>query len=180
MNESDSSELRRHINRTTKGNPSWFPYCCWGRVIVYYSPDDSLESLTGDDLEGSFFRLIQVANNRQLRWVFKPEHELCQPKAAISAPRLHVSCTQTYLGVRGRYRLLLGLVSPCGTRHSMTIRVRKKRLTEKNKDTLAQALNMHHGIWIVGGQGFNRKCTLSGVRESDERTSKNAVEVNCK
>lgn len=55
----------------------------WGHLVVYDSPADALKSLSAEEKEDQYVRLIQIASNRQLKLMLKPGCELCRPQAAL-------------------------------------------------------------------------------------------------
>lgn len=55
----------------------------FGEYVVYDSPELAVASLVDDDVVNQLTRLVQVANNRQLKTMLQPGLELCRPGAML-------------------------------------------------------------------------------------------------
>lgn len=53
------------------------------RLIGYDLANNVLVSIADDERDRRFIWLVEVPNNQQLRQILDPEHELCEPKAAL-------------------------------------------------------------------------------------------------
>ena len=63
----------------------------WGDLIVYTSPDEAIASLSSDDNDDQRVRLVQIADNAQLRIMLEAGVELCGAGAALYL-RVDTSC----------------------------------------------------------------------------------------
>ncbi|CAM9908090.1 unnamed protein product [Hapterophycus canaliculatus] len=55
----------------------------WGNLVVYTSPDEAESSLEAEEVDEQFVRLINVAENAQLRLMLEAGAELCGGRAAL-------------------------------------------------------------------------------------------------
>ncbi|CAM9764866.1 unnamed protein product, partial [Sphacelaria rigidula] len=69
---------------------------CWGQLIIYNTPEEAVESLTDEEAEHQYVRLVLVATNRQLSWTLARGKELCRPRAALYM-RLDRTCPLYHL-----------------------------------------------------------------------------------
>lgn len=97
MAENEVYEL--FVKTSMSTTPIYADVPLWKCIIVYDSPDDALESLTEDKREGHHIRLVEVANNRQLKQMLEPECELAQPKVVLYT-RLCPTCPVHWLAWR--------------------------------------------------------------------------------
>ena len=55
----------------------------WGELVVYTSPNEASGTLEADEVDEQYVRLIQVADNAQLRLMLETGVELCGGDAAL-------------------------------------------------------------------------------------------------
>lgn len=55
----------------------------WGDLIVYSSPVAAKNSLSSDDIDEEYVRLLRIATNAQLQLMLEPGTERCTPEAAL-------------------------------------------------------------------------------------------------
>lgn len=55
----------------------------WGSLIVYPSAQAAVASLTQEEVDEEYVRLIQIATNAQLQLMLEPGTERCSPQAAL-------------------------------------------------------------------------------------------------
>ncbi|CAB1116942.1 unnamed protein product [Ectocarpus sp. CCAP 1310/34] len=55
----------------------------WGELIVYPSPQAAKDSLTQEEVDEEYVRLLRIATNAQLQLMLEPGTERCTPEAAL-------------------------------------------------------------------------------------------------
>ena len=141
---------------------------------MFDSPKDALKSLSVDEREDQLVRLIQIADNKQLKAMLEVGKELCQPKAALylrvaeSCPfyymtweegkprdemKIHVSIPKAS---SGRQSLLQAFEnSKDGTKHPVCAKVGRGRRSSNAKEASSRRpLHISPDEIVVGGPGF--------------------------
>ena len=68
----------------------------WGKLLVYGTREEAINSLSAKEKEEQLVSLILVAGNRQLKAILDPGREICRPQAALYL-RIAESCPMYYI-----------------------------------------------------------------------------------
>ena len=93
-----SLSLKRGEER--RPGPSTYIFV-WGELVVYTSPNEVKGTLEADEVDEQYVRLIQVADNVQLRLMLEAGVELCGGDAALYV-RVDPTCPVYLLGAVGQ------------------------------------------------------------------------------
>ncbi|CAB1111515.1 unnamed protein product [Ectocarpus sp. CCAP 1310/34] len=82
----------------------------WGELIVYPSPQAAKDSLTQEEVDEEYVRLLRIATNAQLQLMLEPGTERCTPEAALY---LRVAATCPVFWVRSESKTKADLDISC-------------------------------------------------------------------
>ncbi|CAB1112254.1 unnamed protein product [Ectocarpus sp. CCAP 1310/34] len=82
----------------------------WGELIVYPSPQAAKDSLTQEEVDEEYVRLLRIAANAQLQLMLEPGTERCTPEAALY---LRVAATCPVFWVRSESKTKADLDISC-------------------------------------------------------------------
>lgn len=141
---------------------------------MYDTPKDALDSLSAEEKDEQFIRLVLVATTRQLTPMLSTGKELCRPRAALYL-RVASTCPLYYLswdefGVdpplsivsrvprRATRQAMLDAVkgSADGSEHAVTASVSNKHRSNSSRTAAKRPLSVHPGDYVVGSRGFDK------------------------
>ena len=165
----------------------------WGELVVYTSPNEASGTLEADEVDEQYVRLIQVADNAQLRLMLKTGVELCGGDAALyvrvdptcpiywvrwdnrkSKADLDVVCDIPHRGVRAT--MLEKVQFNADSTGVVKIRHARNKPSETSTSSSLGALLVSTACGrIVGSKTFPRRSPRgneSGDEEKDEEEDK--------
>lgn len=152
--------------------PAYHDIPLWGQLVVYDTPDEALASLSEEEKEEQYVRLVLVATNRQLTQTLAPGKELCRPRAALymrvsnTCPFYYLPWLEDHKDVdmdiissvphKASRNSMLNAVkgSRDGGQHALRASVRKRRRSSNHRNAKTRALYVYPGSNVVGGKGF--------------------------
>ena len=81
--ELDREKAELRPKKKKRGTRSLDDILVWGELVVYASPEDAKSSLDADEADEQYVRLIQIAENTQLRLMLEVGAESCGSDAAL-------------------------------------------------------------------------------------------------
>ena len=81
--EQDRERAELRPKKKRKGTSTYDDILVWGALVVYASPEDAQNSLDADEMDEQYVRLIQIADNAQLRLMLEVGAESCGSDAAL-------------------------------------------------------------------------------------------------
>ncbi|CAN0264969.1 unnamed protein product [Ascophyllum nodosum] len=165
----------------------------WGELVVYTSPNEASGTLEADEVDEQYVRLIQVADNAQLRLMLETGVELCGGDAALyvrvdstcpiywvrwdnrkSKADLDVVCDIPHRGVRAT--MLEKVQLNADSTGVVKIRHARNKPSETSTSSSLGALLVSTACGrIVGSKTFPRRSPRgneSGDEEKDEEEDK--------
>ena len=172
------------------GTPRYMDIGAWGKLIIYDTPEDAIDSLSEEERDQQYVRLVLVAQHRQLIKMLANGKELCRPRAALymrldrTCPLYHLtwdeSCEESVIEVEsslpqaGTRETMLNAVkgSPEGGKYAIYATVSAKRKGSRGRNAHNGAMYVNPGQHVVGGTEFNRSMSAKRrINEAEEEGS---------
>ena len=163
---------------------------CWGQLIIFDTPEDAIDSLSQEEQEHQYVRLVLVAQHRQLSKMLANGKELCRPRAALymrldkTCPLYHLtwddSCEEAVIEVessvpqKGSRTSMLDAVKgdPEGGKYAIYATISGKRKNDRGRKAQEKPMYVHPGEHVVGGKEFIRITNAkSKIKKTDEAGS---------